>query len=96
MAHFQLMHARLGIPFKDIYNAFMLVISSSQGKFYTKNQIIVFVFVLASVLLCLFPATVVIQNFFDEFILEFIWLVICIYALRKIPDLLGIVVLQHD
>ena len=68
----------------------------SQAKFYTKNQIIVFVFVLASVLLCLFPATVVIQNFFDEFILEFIWLVICIYALRKIPDLLGIVVLQHD
>ena len=57
----------------------MLVISSSQGKFYEKNQIIVFlVFVLASVLHCLFPATVVIQNLFDEFILQFIWLVICI------------------
>ena len=80
MAHFQLVHAQLGIPFKDIYNAFMLVISSSQGKSYTKNQIIVFsVFVLASVLHCLFPATVVIQNLFDEFILQFIWLVICIW-----------------
>ena len=75
----------------------MLVISYSQGKFYTKNQIIVFfVFVLASVLHCLIPATVVIQNLFDEFILQFIWLVICIYALRKIPDLLGTVVLQYD
>ena len=56
----------------------------------------VFVFVLASVPHCLFPATVVAQDLFDEFILEFTWLVICIYALRKIPDLLGTVVLQYD
>ena len=33
---------------------------------------------------------------FDEFIVEFIWLVICIYALRKTADLLGTVVLQYD
>ena len=45
----------------------------TQGKFYLKNQIIVLcVFVLASVPHCLFPATVVIQDVFDEFILEFI------------------------
>lgn len=34
---------------------------------------------------CLFPATAVVQDLFHELILEFIWLVICIYALRKIP-----------
>ena len=66
----------------------MLVISLSQGKFYSKNQIIVLlcycVSVLASMLHCLFPATAVVQDRFDEFILEFIWLVICIYALWKI------------
>ena len=56
----------------------------------------VFVFVLTSVLHCPFLATVAVQDLFDEFILEFTWLIICIYALKKIPDLLGTVVLQYD
>ena len=63
----------------------MLVISLSHGEVYTKNQIIVFDFVLASMPHCLFPATVVVQDLFDEFIPGAIWLVICIYALRKTP-----------
>ena len=43
------MHARLGIPFTDVIQSMMLVISSSQGEFYTKNQIIiVFVFVMST------------------------------------------------
>ena len=50
-----------------------------------KESNCVFVFVLTSVLHCLFPVTVVAQDLFDEFILEFIWLVIRIYALRKTP-----------
>ena len=37
----------------------------SQAKFYTKNQIIVFVFIIASVLHCLFLATEVVQDLFD-------------------------------
>ena len=76
----------------------MLVISFPKTNFIQRIKLlsVFFVFVLASVLHCLFLATVVIQNLFDEFILQFIWLVICIYPLRKIPDLLGTVVLQYD
>ena len=44
----------------------------------SKNQIIVF---LASMSHCLFPATVVVQDLFDEVILEFIRLVICLVLL---------------
>ena len=52
----------------------MLVISSSQGGFYTKDQ---FVSVLIPAHHCLFQAAIVV-DLFDEFILEFIWLSICI------------------
>ena len=45
---------------------------------YKDSNYCVFVFVLASMLHCLFPATVAVQDLFDELILEFIWLVICI------------------
>ena len=51
---------------------------------YKESNYCVFVFVLASVSHCLFLATVVVQDLFDEFILEFIWQVICIYVLKKI------------
>ena len=37
----------------------------SQAKFYRKNQIIVFVFIIASVLHFLFLATEVVQDLFD-------------------------------
>ena len=96
MAHFQLMHARLGIPFKDIYNASCQWYHLPKANFMQGSNYCVFVFILASVPHCLFPATVVAQDLFDEFILEFTWLLICIYALRKIPYLLGTVVLQYD
>ena len=56
----------------------MLVISSSQGKFYAKKQIIVFLF--SSQLVyhtaCFQPQQC--SGPLEEFILELIWLVICI------------------
>ena len=78
----------------------MLVTSSSQGKFYTKNfkkssLYNFFVAIFLKIIILESNYTVVVQGLCDEFILEFMWLVICIYALGKIADLLGTVVLQY-
>ena len=57
----------------------MLMILSSQGKFHTKNQIIVsLILFLLACCTAYFSGTVGVQDLFDEFTLEVIWLVICI------------------
>ena len=97
MAHFQLMHARLGgYPLRTYTMCHVSDIIFPRRISYKESNYC-FCFILASVPHCLFPATVVApEGPLDEFILEFIWLVICNYALRKIPDLLGTVVLPYD
>ena len=57
----------------------------SRRILYKESNYCVLVFVLANMPHYLFPATAIVQDLFDEFILEFMWPVICIYALPKIP-----------
>ena len=62
------MHVRLGILFKDMtmYDINNLILP--RQILYKESNNHVIVFVLASVPCCLFPATIVVQDIFEEFI----------------------------
>ena len=86
--HFQLIHVQLSILFKHMTMCDVNDIIVPREILYKESNNRVFVFVLTSVPCCLFPAAMVVQDTFDQFILEYIglanYLCLCSYEITWI------------
>ena len=98
VARFQLIHVQLGMPFKDMTmcGANNMIVPTWILNKESNNCVVAFV--LASTPSCLFQTAIVVQDRFDEFISEFIWLTNYYMFMHfwKYLDLLSTVVLQYS